>query len=380
VGAVFTALVVCLSTTGPIPAFGAHTKPHKLTSKQKRARERRVLLGQIRRNPRLALRRDFMTRASDVGLDLPLTVRLNRATDSTPAFATSDDLLEIAWTDDTVPWPSSFTLLPGSVADVALSHGFTMEAHFGADTSGYGQPGVIETTQGQGVELLTATTGPIDVADLNPACGFSALRIDAMSLGRGDTTQGILDLFNSQVRGRLHLLATISSSVRPSCGSDWADAGTYVPSATGDPVLPVTFDGTFRVSPAITADGYVRLGTISVSDAAEAQTSSLGKLTMCTQPVGTGCGTQSFPARLKLKTLTAELLLGRIPLWVRWASLGDMSDRRDEKARQPADAPAGQLRPPVGDRRGVFRLMRVALRAVALLGAGALMQCDHRQR
>jgi hypothetical protein len=68
------------------------------------------------------------------------------------------------------------------------------------------------------------------------------------------------------------------------------------------------------VSPAITADGYIRFGTIKVSDSNLPQSSSLGKLTMCTAPVGSGCAAKSFPARLKLKTLTAELVLGQVPL------------------------------------------------------------------
>ena len=312
-GAALTALVVCVAALVPADAQAASPGKRSKGSKHTRILKRRALLRQIRRNPRIALRPHFLRQAVDLNLDLPLTVRLNRATDASPTFVASDDILEIEWNDDTGFWPTGFSLPATTTADVSLSHGFTMEAHFGADTSGYGQHGVIETTQGQGVELLTASTTPVDVADYDPPCGFPTVRIDALSLGRGQTTQGILDLFNSEVRGRLHLSATVTSSVRPTCADDWVPAGTYT-STSSDPVLPVVLAGTFRISPALTADGRVRLGTISISDAVQPQVSSFARIRLCTQPGAPDCGLQSFSARLKLKTLTAELLLGQVAL------------------------------------------------------------------
>jgi hypothetical protein len=311
-GAVMTALVLCLAVTASSSLAAARRHGHH-SARKTQVRKRQALLKQLRRNPRLALRASFMRQASDLDLDLPLTVRFNRALDSTPLFGASDDVLEIAWNDDAGLWPAGFILPPTSVADVALSRGFSMVAHFGADTAGYGQPGVIETSEGQNVELETATAGPIEVADSDPACGTATVRIDTMSFGRGDVTQGVLDLFNGQARGRLHLRATTTSSIRPTCADDWVNAGTYISEAP-DPVLPITFTGAFRVSPAITADGYVRLGTISISDAAGTQTSSFGQIKVCTEPSDPTCQPQGFTARLKLKNLTAELLLGEAGL------------------------------------------------------------------
>jgi hypothetical protein len=306
-GAVLAALVVCLAGSGPVPARETKAKHGH------RARKRQALLRQLRHNPRIALRRSFIRQASELDLDLPLTVRLNRAVDSTPSFTASNDVLEIAWTNDAGFWPGGFSLPPTPVTDVSLSRGFTMAAHFGADTAGYGQPGVLETTQGDDVTIETATAGLFDVANADPPCAAATVRIDSMSLGRGEATQGILNLFGSQARGSLHVRATTASSARATCNDGWVAAGSYT-STSPDPVLPITFAGAFRVSPAITADGYLRLGTISVSDSVVAQTSSFGQLKVCTQPAAPSCGLVSFPARLKLKELTAELLVGQVAL------------------------------------------------------------------
>jgi len=80
------------------------------------------------------------------------------------------------------------------------------------------------------------------------------------------------------------------------------------------------------VSPGITSDGALRFGKIVIDDAVEPQTSTFAQIFSCTQPYGVvdndtcvppGAGAapgqeiaQPFPARLKFKHLTADVLVG----------------------------------------------------------------------
>lgn len=74
--------------------------------------------------------------------------------------------------------------------------------------------------------------------------------------------------------------------------------------------LPVAFAGSFRLSPAITADGRVRLGVMVADAATIPQASSFGFVHSCTE-APPSCADQAFPARLSTVRLTAELLVGR---------------------------------------------------------------------
>jgi hypothetical protein len=310
--AAVAALVIALAA--PHPATAAAKR--KTRSYKELRLERRRLARELQRHPGALLQPGFLHEAQAASFDLPLTVRLNRAIDPVPSFVPTDDQVEISWNDDTVRWPAGFSMLsvpaPG---DVGLAGGFRADANFGADTSGYGQVGIIETILGQQVDLQGASGLPMDVADLDPPCGSSSLRVDALTLSSAEATQGILDLFSGRARGTLHLRATVVSSVEATCAGGWQPTDPYTPTtAESDPVIPLKFDGAFRISPAITADGRMRLGTISVSDATLPQTSSFGLITMCTVAAGGGCAPQSFPARLKIKMLTAEVLVGQVPL------------------------------------------------------------------
>ena len=77
------------------------------------------------------------------------------------------------------------------------------------------------------------------------------------------------------------------------------------------PPMPVRFNGHFTISPSITPDGKMRFGKISLDDAVSPQLSTFAFVRACTE-VPAPCNPQPFPARLKLKKLTAEVLLGDI--------------------------------------------------------------------
>ena len=88
----------------------AKHRTHKLTRAQK-ARERRRLTRMLRKNPRLALSKAFLRKASFVDYSMPLTVRLSHAyTGESP-----DDRLQIQWNTDTQAWPLGTTSYAPSV-------------------------------------------------------------------------------------------------------------------------------------------------------------------------------------------------------------------------------------------------------------------------
>jgi hypothetical protein len=72
--------------------------------------------------------------------------------------------------------------------------------------------------------------------------------------------------------------------------------------------MPVYYNGQFRMSPGITADGRIRFGVVTVDDTVTPQTSTFSYIRACTGQ--TTCDPVRFPVRLKFRKLTAELLLG----------------------------------------------------------------------
>jgi hypothetical protein len=90
---------------------------------------------------------------------------------------------------------------------------------------------------------------------------------------------------------------------------------TPVPTAVVDnataPPMPLRFSGKFAISPSVTADGKLRFGKITIDDSVTPQLTTFAFVRSCTGPLG-NCDPKSFPARLKLKKLTAEVLLGDV--------------------------------------------------------------------
>jgi len=317
-GAAFAALVSSLGavSAGAAPPRSAG-KPHKLTKHQK-AVVRQRLRRALRRNPQAVLGRDFLRKAELVDLTLPLTLRLRRS-----GQGPVDDELGVEWNAQTFPWPNGFAELqpaPGDPAPggvIPLDGTSSLEAEFGNDVSGYAGPGVVETTAGGRVDFDSGLIGPaIAVSDYAqtatdnvPLCNAPAIQMSNVVFGTAQSTQSVLHLFGGTARVTLHVRAgTTTQVVAPDCMGGFGTTDNVHPPANGDPIVPISFDATFKISPAITADGRLRLGALTVP-AGSVQPSTFARITMCVDEAAT-CTTRAFPARLKVLQLNAEVLVG----------------------------------------------------------------------
>jgi hypothetical protein len=328
-GAVIAALSLSLAPATAGAASHAHkAKPHKLTKRQKAAM-RKQLKRALKRNPVAALRGDFLKRADASNLNLPLTLRLARS-----GKGPSDDDLGVTWTSERFAWPQGFAELqpapdntpPGGV--IPLDGTSSLEAEFGNDTSGYVAPGVVETLTGGRVAFNSGVITPaIPVSDYAqaannnlPLCNAPTIQLSNVNLSTGRSTQSLLHLFGGTARVTLHVVAGTTTEVVPKDGDPWSAAtcgnpfsattNTYVPGASS-PIVPITFDATFKISPGVTADGKLRLGILSVP-AGSTQPTTFARMTMCVDEVTPSCGTRAFPARLQVLQMSAEILVGDI--------------------------------------------------------------------
>jgi hypothetical protein len=321
-GAVFAALVLSVGAAGagtPAKARAAkQSKPQKLTKHQK-AVARKQLKRALKKNPQAVLRNDFLKKAQAVDLALPLTLRLRRS-----GQGAVDDELGIEWNAQTFPWPNGFAELqpaPGDPAPggvVPLDGTSTLEAQFGNDVSGYAGPGVVETIAGGKVAFDSGPIAPaIAVSDYAqtandnvPLCNAPTVQVSNVVFGTGRTTQSVLHLFGGTARVSLHVLAgTTTQVVAPDClGGFGATANLHAPAAV-DPIVPISFDATFKISPAVTADGKLRLGVLTVP-LASAQPTTFARITMCVDEALPACTTKAFPARLRVLRMNAEVLVG----------------------------------------------------------------------
>jgi hypothetical protein len=318
-GAVSTALVVCVGgfTTGAMAKPAKH-RSHHLTKRQK-AVMRHKLQRSIRRNPGAVMKGGFLKKAQAVDLSLPLTLRLRRS-DQGPI----DDALTVVWDSSTWAWPAGFVQLePAAVGDpppgglVPLDGRTSVEAQFGNDVSGYDGPGVVETTNGRRLLFSSQIASPIAVTSLatcDPA--IAGVQLTRMDLVTGEGTNGLLSLFGGTARVSLHVrLATTTQSLAADCSGAFGDlpAGDYVQGTTpaaGDPIVPISFDATFRISPAVDADGKLRFGVLSLP-AGATQPTTFARVSTCIQQAASGpCSVVRFPARLSMNQLNAEVLLG----------------------------------------------------------------------
>lgn len=318
-GAALAALVL---SVGALPAGAAKprhaAKAHKLTAHQK-AVVRKQLRRALKRNPRKALSRAFLKKAQAVDFNLPLTLRLKRS-----GQGPIDDQLAVKWTSETFPWPDGFAELhpppgdpdPGGV--IPLDGTSSLEAEFGNDTSGYAGAGVIETLTGGRVAFDSGPIAPaIAVADYAqpasdhvPLCNAPTLQVSRVTFGTGRTTQSLLHFFGGTARVTLHVQVGTTTQVAPTdCSGTFGGDNVHAP-ASGDPIVPISFDATFKISPSVTADGKLRLGILSVP-AGSTQPTTFARITMCVDDVPT-CTTQAFPARLQVLQIDAEVLVGDI--------------------------------------------------------------------
>ena len=324
-----------------------HQVKHAPLTESQKARERRHLSALVHKNPRVALSTSFLKRAAFVDYSMPLTVRLASA----QAFGgptPPDDRLEIAWNTDTQSWPlSSASFAPSPVQTVSLAGRFSLEWRFGADATGYTTLGTSEALVGAKTEIVAAPIAPltsIPISDFAtpPACAatdqpalaasdrpFGATFGPGMNVTSAGVRYGTINPFGGTIRGNLNLYFSFRSLVRSSCGAVPAPTKVIQPAPGGDPTapgaarpVPVAFLGSVVLSPAITNDGQLQLGRITIDDATIPQESSFGQIYSCTLPDPTppsgscapGDGdAQPFPARLKIKHLTGQLLIGDAP-------------------------------------------------------------------
>jgi hypothetical protein len=117
-----------------------------------------------------------------------------------------------------------------------------------------------------------------------------------------------VNLFSQEYRGSLSMRMTFASQAQDTCGGTLGLTPT-VDNSTAPP-MPVSMRGRFFVSPSLTADGQMRFGKIVVDDSVTPQTSTFAYVRSCTNTLS--CDPMQFPARLKIKKLTADVLLGGI--------------------------------------------------------------------
>ncbi len=315
---------------------GPHAPHHSLRAAE-RARRQRALGRQIRRNPRLVLRPGFLKKAALVDFDLPITVRLNPVMDTSGQPAASDDALRLTWDTQTAPWPDldgagPLGFAPSPSVTTALTGNFTMQWRFGADTSGYGVLGALETSQGQRIGMHGT---PFDISDFDPACpsgpaiGATSSReagadVAGVSIGAGGTRLGLANLMTGTIQGSLNLRLSFRSTIETACGAPPATTRLIDAAGGGTPTapLPVPYEGQLKISPAFTSDGRLRLARMVVDESQTPQRATFGYVPACTVPwgpiddatcaVGDGDG-QRFPARVSFSKLTAELIVGDVP-------------------------------------------------------------------
>lgn len=279
---------------------------HHLTPKE-RAVQRRALLHDVRRHPRVVLRPWFLRRATVLGVDLPVSIRLNPATGTGGTSAASDDVLSFALGTGPTGSPLPDGLAAGTVA-TSLTGALNASLRFSQDNSGYGLIGVVEMSFGP----VAMTGTAIDLVDdaAPGTCPDAALaQTDGpISVAGAPGSTGVVDLLGGTFSMDLHLSVAFRTLIRSSCSDPFV--GTAMMDGSGRPPLPLRLDGRFRVSPAVTADGRLRLGRLVLSGP---QHDSYAELHTCTAAAPDPCtapGDGVLPGRLSTTSFTAELIVG----------------------------------------------------------------------
>jgi hypothetical protein len=304
------------ATYADTPPQARSAKAKKLTKHQK-AVARQQLRRALKKNPQAVLRNGFLKKAQAIDLTLPLTLRLRRS-----GLGAVDDELGVEWNAQTFPWPNGFAELqpaPGDPAPggvIPLDGTSSLEAQFGNDVSGYAGPGVVETLAGGKVAFDSGQIAPaIAVSDYAqtpddnvPLCGAPTVQVSNVVFGTGQRTQSVLHLFGGTARVTLRVRAGTTTQVAADCLSGFGAMSNQHAPADTDPLVPISFDATFRISPSITADGKLRLGVLSVP-VGSTQPTTFARITMCVDELPS-CTTKGFPARLKVLRINAEVLIG----------------------------------------------------------------------
>jgi hypothetical protein len=276
--------------------------------------KRRALERAVNRNPRIATRKWFLKRAALFGVDLPITIRLTPVVNQsgTPLVPLGDDSIKFALGTDPTEPPVPAGTAPGDVLST-VTGSVKGSLRFSQDAAGYGRLGAVEL----GFDSIDMSGTGFDLAlagDPTPCAGDPALaRTSAtVDIGAAAGSQGYVDLFGGTFDIDLHLSLAFASQIRPDCASSFQP--TSVMDGIGRPPLPLRVAGAFRLSPAMTADGRVRLGKLAMSGP---QKDSFVQVHTCTDapPVAGSCTPSAdgiLKGRLSATQFTAEMLVGRV--------------------------------------------------------------------
>jgi hypothetical protein len=278
--------------------------------KMKRVQERKRLVRALKRNPRVATRSWFLRKAALFGLDLPIAIRLSPAINQAGDPDIADvDQIELQLGTDPTAAPVPVGVAAGDVQST-IDGSVTGALRFSQDPAGYGQLGTVEL--GFGSVQMTGTGFDL-VHDAAPGgCGDPALlrSVGPIQITSGGTgSQGFVNFFTGSFSMSVHTSFQFASETRTVCTDPYVT--TALMDGAGRPPLPIRLDGAFRVSPAITADGRVRLGKLAITGV---QADSFVKVHSCvTAPPPATCalGTDGvMNGRLVATAFNAELLIG----------------------------------------------------------------------
>lgn len=248
----------------------------------------------------------FIRKAQAGGAIVPFFLRLRSPSDTAP----SDDRIELTWDDAVEAWPVAGSV-PEPTVSTPVDGSLTYELDFGAETSGYGALGTVETRVGARTSL---TGGGFPIAafpdnDPGQPCAGPRLVATGISLQAAEMRFGTVNLLQGTASGTISVHAAVRTQ-RRTCDGQLDGPSMPTPVSESDPPIPLPFDGTFKISPAITADGRIRLGVLRVS--AATTRSAFARLYACTDPTAADeCGRAGLPMRVRWSSLRAEVVLGQ---------------------------------------------------------------------
>jgi hypothetical protein len=281
---------------------------HRHAKKQSEAARRRAeLKKKAEQKARLILSSSYIRRAQAAGIVVPFTLRLRRSYEAFPG----DDQLQLAWDTSTTPWPLAGTAPVAPPPITYLDGATSFWWDYGADTSGYGQLGTVETQIGANTSM-TGSGFHVAVADGSTCTTLQALDVTGISITSAGMRFGTLNPFSGVVNGTLSMRVSTRALPTTCGGGSTTPASALSTPQDTDPPLPIAFSGRFTVSPSIAADGSVRLGVLRIADTPQTpQRSVFGYIHACTDPAAAdGCARMAFPVRTKILNLTAEVVAG----------------------------------------------------------------------
>lgn len=281
--------------------------PKRLTAKQ-RAGKKRALLKAVKKDGKVVLKPWFMKRAALYGVDVPVTIRLSPAIDQagTPASLDDDSFKLSLGSDPTAP-PLPVGVAAGDVTGT-LKGRIGASLRFSQDASGYGSTGTIEL----GFSDIDLQASGFDLtSDATPATCSLLSTSSVVNISESTGSDGFVNVFNGTFAAVLRTAFSFSSQYRNTCADPFTT--TAVMDGSGRPPYPLRLNGSFRISPAITADGRMRLGKFALSGT---QRDSFVQVHTCTSappPATCALGSDSvMPGRLIATSFNAEMIIGSV--------------------------------------------------------------------